>query len=333
MAKRALRGTLGRMSAHDHHGDHAHAGHSHGHHSHAVVGPDTDARRLGIGLALIVTFMVGEVVAGILADSLALLSDAAHMLTDAGALLLSLIVLRLVRRPAEGNLTFGLRRTEILSAQANGATLLVLACLIVFGAIQRLITPPDPDGGVIVVVSIVGVLVTALVTQQLAKANRESMNIEGSFQHILTDLVAFALTGLAGVVILVGGYERADPIAALFVAAFMLRAAVGLLRDSGRVLLEAAPSNLDVDEVGRAMAGHPHVTEVHDLHVWEIGSGFAALSAHVLVEPDADCHGLRRELELVLNDRFGLEHTTLQVDHAQPDGLLQIQHGEQRDRH
>ena len=136
--------------------------------------------------------MVGEVVAGILADSLALLSDAAHMLTDAGALLLSLIVLRLVRRPAGGNLTFGLRRTEILSAQANGATLLVLACLIVFGAIQRLITPPDPDGGVIVVVSIVGVLVTALVTQQLAKANRESMNIEGSFQHILTDLVAFA---------------------------------------------------------------------------------------------------------------------------------------------
>jgi cobalt-zinc-cadmium efflux system protein len=321
------------MSAHDH-GDHAQAGHSHGHggHSHAVVGPDTDARRLGIGLALIVTFMVGEVVAGILADSLALLSDAAHMLTDAGALLLSLIVLRLVRRPAEGNLTFGLRRTEILSAQANGATLLVLACLIVFGAIQRLIDPPDPDGGVIVVVSIVGVLVTALVTQQLAKANRESMNIEGSFQHILTDLVAFALTGLAGVVILVAGYERADPIAALLVAAFMLRAAVGLLRDSGRVLLEAAPSNLDVDEVGRAMARHPHVTEVHDLHVWEIGSGFPALSAHVLVEADADCHGLRRELELVLNERFGLDHTTLQVDHAQPDGLLQIEHG-QRERH
>jgi cobalt-zinc-cadmium efflux system protein len=306
------------MSGHDH------AGHSHGAHSHAVVGPDTDARRLGIGLALIVCFMVAEVVAGILADSLALLSDAAHMLTDAGALLLSLIVLRLVRRPAAGNLTFGLRRTEILSAQANGATLLVLACLIVYGAVQRLITPPDPDGLVIVAVSIVGVGVTALVTQQLSRANRESMNIEGSFQHILTDLVAFALTGVAGLVIVLTGFDRADPIAALCVAAFMLRAAVGLLRDSGRVLLEIAPSYLDVDEVGAAMAGHSHVREVHDLHVWEIGSGFPALSAHVLVEPDADCHGLRRELEALLTERFGLDHTTLQVDHAQPEGLLQI---------
>jgi cobalt-zinc-cadmium efflux system protein len=314
------------MSTHDH-GAHGHAGHSH------AIGPDADARRLTIGLALIVAFMVAEVIAGILADSLALLSDAAHMLSDAGALLLSLIVLRLVRRPAGGNLTFGLRRMEVLSAQANGATLLVLACLIVYGGIRRLIDPPEPEGLVILVVSLAGVVVTGVVTQQLAKANRESMNIEGSFQHILTDLVAFALTGVAGALILLTGFDRADPIAALIVAAFMLRAAFGLLRASGRVLLEIAPSHLDVDEVGRAMARHPRVTQVHDLHVWEIGSGFPALSAHVLVEADADCHGLRRELELVLAERFGLDHTTLQVDHAQPDGLLQIQHRERRERH
>jgi cobalt-zinc-cadmium efflux system protein len=174
---------------------------------------------------------------------------------------------------------------------------------------------------------------TALVTQQLAKANRESINIEGSFQHILTDLVAFAVTGLAGVVILTTGFDRADPLAALFVAAFMLRAAVGLLRVSGRVLLEIAPEHLDVDEVGEAMARHPRVTEVHDLHVWEIGSGFASLSAHVLVEADADCHGVRRELETVLAGRFGLEHTTLQVDHAQPEGLLQIRQGGASEHH
>jgi cobalt-zinc-cadmium efflux system protein len=310
-----------------------HGGHSHAGHSHAVVGPGTDARRLKIGLALIVAFMVGEVIAGILADSLALLSDAAHMLTDAGALLLSLIVLRLVRRPARGNLTFGLKRTEILSAQANGATLLVLACLIVYGGIRRLIDPPEPEGLVIVVVAAVGVVVTAVVTQQLAKANRESLNIEGAFQHILTDLIAFALTGAAGVVILVTGFTRADPIAALLIAAIMLRAAFALLRASGRVLLEIAPPGVDVDEVGRAMANHPHVTEVHDLHVWEIGSGFPALSAHVLVEPDADCHGLRRELEAMLADRFALEHTTLQVDHAHADALLQIEHGTRRERH
>jgi cobalt-zinc-cadmium efflux system protein len=315
------------MSAHEH------GGHSHAGHSHAVVGPDTDARRLWIGLTLIVAFMVAEVIAGIWANSLALLSDAAHMLTDAGALLLSLIVLRLVRRPARGNLTFGLRRMEVLSAQANGATLLVLAGLIVYGGIQRLIDPPDADGLVIAIVSAAGVIVTGLVTVQLAKANRQSLNIEGSFQHILTDFVAFAATGVAGVVIVVTGFERADPIAALFVAAVMLRAAIGLLRDSGRVLLEIAPSHLDVDEVGRAMARHPHVTEVHDLHVWEIGSGFPALSAHVLVEADADCHGLRREVEVMLAERFGLEHTTLQVDHAAPDALIQIDGSVLRERH
>jgi cobalt-zinc-cadmium efflux system protein len=313
-------------------GGHSHGGHAHAGHAHAVVGPDTDARRLTIGLALLVAFMVVEVVAGILADSLALLSDAAHMLTDAGALLLSLIVLRLVRRPARGNLTFGLKRMEVLSAQANGATLLVIGCLIVYGGIQRLIHPPDPEGLVIAIVSAAGIVVTGVVTVQLAKANRESLNIEGSFQHILTDFIAFAATGAAGLLIVFTGWGRADPIAALFVAAVTLRAAIGLLRDSGRVLLEIAPAHLDVDEVGRAMARHPHVTEVHDLHVWEIGSGFPALSAHVLVELDADCHALRRELEAMLGERFGLEHTTLQVDHAQADGLLQIEQNVLRER-
>jgi cobalt-zinc-cadmium efflux system protein len=302
------------MPGHDHHG-HAHV--------HAVA-PDADARRLGIGLALIVAFMVAEVVAGILAHSLVLLSDAAHMLTDAGALLLSLVTLRLVRRPAHGNVTFGLRRMEALSAQANGATLLVLGGLLVYGGVTRLADPPEPDGLTILVVALAGVAVTGVVTAQLARANRESLNVEGSFQHLLTDLVAFALTGVAGVVILVSGFDRADPVAALLVAAFMLRASVGLLRASGRVLLEIAPEDTDVAEVGRAMAAHPQVTEVHDLHVWEIGSGFPALSAHVLVERDSDCHGVRRELEALLAERFSLEHTTLQVDHVAPEGLLQI---------
>ncbi len=150
------------------------------------------------------------------------------------------------------------------------------------------------------------------------------MNVEGSFQHLLTDLYAFIATAVAGGVILATGFERADAIAALLVAALMLRSAFFLLRDSGRVLLEIAPSSLEVSEIGVAMAAHAHVAEVHDLHVWEIGSGFPALSAHVLVEPDADCHGIRRELESLLNERFGVDHTTLQVDHALADRLLQI---------
>jgi cobalt-zinc-cadmium efflux system protein len=296
---------------------HGHEGHAHG------VAGDADARRLVRGLALIVGFMAAEIVAGIVAHSLALLSDAAHMLTDAGALLLAIVVIRLVRRPASGNQTFGLRRLDALSAQANGAMLIVLAALIVYGGIRRLVTPPSPDGLVIVVVAAAGIVVNLLATRELALANRRSLNVEGAFQHLLTDLLAFAVTGVAGVVILVTGYGRADGIAAIVIAALMLRAGVRLLRASGRVLLEMAPAAVDVEAVGLALARVPHVAEVHDLHVWEIDPGFLALSAHVLVEPDADCHGIRRELERILQDRFAIEHTTLQVEHAQA-ALIQI---------
>ena len=293
--------------------------HAHGH-SHTQ---QQDARRLWVALGLIVAFMAGEVVAGILGHSLALLSDSAHMLTDAGALALSLVVLRLAARPAGGNRTFGLRRSEILSAQANGAVLLVLAVLVVYGAIRRLIAPPPASGWTMLVVALVGIAVNLLATWQLHGANRRSLNIEGSFQHILTDLYAFIGTAIAGAVILATDWVRADPVAALFVAALMLRAAWGLLRDSGRVLLDIAPAGLQVAEIGRAMASHPRVVEVHDLHVWEVTTEFPTLSAHVLVEPGADCHGIRRELERLLHDRFGLDHTTLQVDHA-PAQLVQI---------
>jgi len=294
--------------------DHAH-GRTHG-------GAE-DARRLGLALALILVFMTGEVVAGILGHSLALLSDAAHMLTDAGALAMSLVVLRLVAQPAGGNRTFGLRRSEILSAQANGAALLVLAGLIVYGAVRRLVSPPDASGIVVLVVALVGIGVNLLATWQLSGANRRSLNVEGSFQHVLNDLFAFVATAIAGGVILATGWVRADAVAALVVAALMLSASWRLLRDSGRVLLDIAPVGLPVEEIGTAMASHPHVVEVHDLHVWEVTTEFPTLSAHVLVEPGADCHGIRRELEGMLRDRFGLEHTTLQVEHAAAQ-LVQI---------
>ncbi|HZC30034.1 MAG TPA: cation diffusion facilitator family transporter [Gaiellaceae bacterium] len=301
-------------ASHDH--DH---GHAHG------ISEDADSRRLSVALALIVGFMVVEVVVGVLAHSLALLSDAAHMLTDAGALVMSLVVIRLMRRPSGGNLTFGLKRSEILSAQANGGTLLVLAGLIVYEGIHRLVTPPAAEGTAILVVALVGIGVNLLATRQLAQANRQSMNIEGSFQHILTDLIAFIATAIAGAVILTTGWTRADGVAALFIAAVMVRSAWGLLRDSGRVLLEAAPEGIDVDEVGRALASHAHVESVHDLHVWEISCGFPSLSAHVLVPQGDDCHAIRRELEQLLDERFQIEHTTLQVDHAPERGLLKVE--------
>jgi cobalt-zinc-cadmium efflux system protein len=291
-------------------------------HRHGDAGGE-DARRLGLALGLILAFMAAEVVVGVVAHSLALLSDAAHMLTDAGALAMSLVVLRLAAQPAGGNRTFGLRRSEILSAQANGAALLVLAGLIVYGAVRRLVSPPDARGGAILVVALAGIGVNFLATWQLSGANRRSLNVEGSFQHVLNDLYAFIATAVAGAIILATGWVRADPVAALFVAALMLRASWRLLRDSGRVLLDIAPAGMSVQEIGTVMASHPGVVEVHDLHVWEVTTEFPTLSAHVLVEPGADCHGIRRELEAMLRDRFGLEHTTLQVEHAAAQ-LVQI---------
>jgi cobalt-zinc-cadmium efflux system protein len=289
--------------------DHDHSGHTHG------VSADADRGKLTIALALILGFMLFEVVVGVLVHSLALLSDAAHMLTDAGAIALSLVAIRLAARPAKGAMTYGFKRAEILSAQFNGATLLVLGLLIVYEGISRLVNPPHVGGTAVLIVALVGIVVNLAASHTLSKANRQSMNVEGAFKHILTDLAAFVFTAIAGAVILLTGFEQADSIASLIIAAIMLWAAYGLLRDSGRVFLEAAPEGLDPDAIGLAMASRAGVSEIHDLHVWEVTSGFPALSAHVLVGRDNDCHALRRELQRMLNDDFQIEHTTLQVDH------------------
>ena len=314
--------------AHDHNHDHGHGdgheGHSHG------VSADADLGKLAIALGLILGFMAVEVTAGILASSLALLSDAAHMLTDATAIGLSLVAIRLAQRPAKGAMTFGLKRTEILSAQFNGASLLVLGLLIVYEGISRLITPPNVAGGLVLVVALVGIVFNLAATWTLSKANRQSLNVEGAYQHILTDLFAFIVTAIAGAAILITGFDRADGIASLVVAAVMLRAAYGLLKASGRVFLEAAPQGVDPDAIGRALVTEPGVTEVHDLHVWEITSGFPALAAHVLVGAENDCHATRRRLEALLQDQFRIEHTTLQVDHEGGE-LLDIELPEQHE--
>ncbi len=291
-------------------------------HDHGVRA-DAQARPLAIALALIVGFMCVEVVVGILAHSLALLSDAAHMLIDAAALALSLGAARLARRPAKGRMTFGFRRAEILSAQANAITLLVLGVLIVVEALQRLASPPSVHAAPVVFTALAGAAVNVAAIFQVARANRENLNIEGSFQHLLTDFFAFTATVIAGVVIWITGFDRADPIASLGVAASMLYAAVPLLRRTGRVLLEAAPEGMRPEDVARAIATHPGVASLHDLHVWEISSGFPSLSAHVLVGRDEDCHQVRRELETLLHERFGLDHTTIQVEHTS-DRLLVI---------
>ena len=295
--------------------------HDHGH-SHAPA--DASAGRLRIALGLLLGLMAVEVVAGILAQSLALLSDAAHMLTDAAAIGLSLVAIRLAKRPAEGRMTFGFKRVEILSAQANGITLLILATIIAIEAVRRLFDPPGVDGGLVLAVALAGIVVNLAATATLAKANRQSLNVEGSFQHLLTDLYAFVGTAIAAVVILLTGFDQADAIASLLVAGLMLRSAFGLLRESGLIFLEASPKGIDPDRIGRLMAAQPGIVEVHDLHVWEVTSEFPALSAHVTVESDADCHRARLELAELIEREFGIHHTTLQVEH-EPKQLVQIE--------
>jgi cobalt-zinc-cadmium efflux system protein len=294
--------------------------HSHGGHSHAHT---HDAQRLTIALVLLLAFMVAEVVVGILASSLALLADAAHMLTDAGAIALALFAARLARRPPAGGFTFGYRRAEILSAQLNGATLVGLGAVIGVEGIRRLFDPPDVEGAAVLIVAVVGIGVNLAATYVLSGANRRSLNVEGAFQHVLNDLFAFVATAIAGAVILLTGFSRADGIAALLVAALMLYSGVGLLRESGRVLLEAAPRDLDPDEIGNALAAEHHVVEVHDLHVWEVTSGFPALSAHVTVRSGCDTQAHRRQLAEVLSERFGITHSTLQVE-TRHEGPLTI---------
>jgi cobalt-zinc-cadmium efflux system protein len=299
---------------------HEHGGHGHSH----SLSADADRTKLAVALGLILGFMAVEVVAGILASSLALLSDAAHMLTDAAAIGLALVAIGLARRPAAGAFTFGLRRAEILSAQFNGATLLVLGLLVVVEGVRRVVHPPDVEGGAVLAVALVGVAVNLAATWVLSSANRTSMNVEGAYQHLLTDLAAFIATAIAGAVVLLTGFREADGIAALIVAAIMLRAAYSLLRESGRVFLEAAPRGMDVDEIGLALARTQGVVEVHDLHVWEVSSGFPALAAHVVVSRDCDCHNARAILQAMLLERFAIDHTTLQMDHEGGD-LVQLE--------
>ena len=281
-----------------------------------------DRRLLAAAFALIAALMAGELVAGILAGSLALLADAGHLISDAAALAFALVAAAMAARPAQGRWTYGFRRLEILSAQANGLALALVGIWIVYGAVRRLVSPVDVRGGVVLTVALAGVAVNLVATALLARASRESLNVRGAFLHVATDLVAFSGAAAAGGLVLATGWDRFDPIAGLLVASLMFWAAFGLLRDSMQIFLEVSPANIDPDEVGGAIVAAPEVAEVHDLHVWTLTSGFPVVSAHVLVAPGSDCHRVRRDLETMLGERFGLEHSTLQVEHG--PGAVQL---------
>jgi cobalt-zinc-cadmium efflux system protein len=284
---------------------------SHTHEHEAVA-----RRSLAAALALIVGLLAAEVAVGILAGSLALLADAGHMLTDAAALALALVAATVAQRPPGGSWTFGFRRVEILAALANGITLALVGIWIVFAAVQRLVSPTDVHGGLVVALAGAGILVNLAAAALLAGPSRKSLNVRGAFLHVATDVAAFAGTAVAGVLILVTGWDRFDPLASLAVAALIFWSSAVLLRESSRILLDVSPGEMPPEYVAEAMLAVADVVEVHDLHVWTVGSGFPSLSAHVLVRPEGDCHEARRELAAMLAERFGLEHTTLQVEHA-----------------
>jgi cobalt-zinc-cadmium efflux system protein len=287
--------------------------HLHGH-EHARL--RADRRALALALGLVASFMVVEVVAGLFAGSLAVLADAGHMLSDAASLALALLAAWLAGRPATPQRSFGYRRAEILAALANGVALVVVAIWIFVEGARRLADPPGVEGSWVLVVGAIGLAVNLAAAAVLHRAGSHSLNVRGALLHVLADLWGSVGVIVAGIVILTTGWELADPLVALLIGVLVLASAWRLLSESVAVLLEMTPAGMAAEDVGRAILGVPSVVQVHDLHVWTITSGFPALSAHVLVEPGADCHAIRRRIEAVLREQFALEHTTLQVDHA-----------------
>lgn len=297
-------------------------------HSHGVA-EHTGMRSLLVALSLISAFLVAEVVAAFLARSLALFADAGHMLTDVAALGMSAWAIHLAKKPAEGRWTYGLKRAEILSAAANGVTLVAMALLIGVEAIQRLISPQHVDGWVVTSVAVVGAVINVSATGVLSRTNRSSLNLRGAYVHILTDLLAFVGTAIAGVVVALTGWDRADSIASLVVVALMAWTSWGLLRDAGRILLQGAPEDLDLWDVRAHLAEVPHVIDVHDLHAWTVTSGSTTLSAHVIVEDHCFDSGhapqILDALQACLVEHFDIEHATFQLEpstHAAHEGDL-----------
>lgn len=283
-------------------------------------GAGSDRRHLLIALALLAAFMAAEVITAILSGSLALLSDAGHMLSDVGAIGGALWAIALAARPASGKWTYGLKRAEIVSAAGNGITLLVVSGIVTAEAISRLIHPPAVDGGPVIAVAVAGIAVNVAASWVLARANRSSLNVQGAFRHVLTDLYGFIGTVIAGIIIVTTGFTRADAIASLVVVVLMVKAAWELLRDSGRILLEAAPEGMDMEQVRAHLAEVPHVLGVHDLHAWTVTSGLPALSAHIVIEDDCfnDGHAPRLldQLQECLAGHFDVEHSTFQLEAA-----------------
>jgi cobalt-zinc-cadmium efflux system protein len=291
----------------------------HAHHHHVRAGDD---RRMRVALAINAAMLAAGVAGGIAFHSLALLADAGHVLADVAAIALALFAAWMARRPAPPQRTFGFRRTEILAALVNGLTLVAIAVLVFVGAIDRLAHPRAVEGAGMLAVGLFSLIGNGAAAMVLMRGDRTNVNLEGVLRHTAADALGSLGVVIAALIVMATGFDRADPIVSLLIAVLILLGSWRLVHEPLDVLMEAAPAGVDVQEVGRAMCSVPGVREVHDLHVWTVTSGFPAVAAHVRSDPSADAVAVREQIEAVLHERFGLDHTTLQVA---PEPLLQIE--------
>jgi cobalt-zinc-cadmium efflux system protein len=276
-------------------------------------------------LAINAGLLLAEAVGGILTGSLAVLADAGHLLSDVGSIVLALIAARLASLPAGGRRTFGYQRSEVLAALVNGLLLVAVSVFIAVEAIGRFSSPPSIDGAGVLLLGLLGLAGNLAATLVLARGEREDVNLEGVLRHSAADALGSVGVVVAGAFVLLGGSPIVDPIAGLLISALVLASSWRLIKEPLDVLMESAPADLDVEAIGAAVCAEEGVRSVHDLHVWTVTSGFGALAAHVVVAPGADRDLIRRRLELTLAERFGIEHTTLQMEEGVEQGLLRVE--------
>lgn len=291
--------------------------HDHGGDGHAGPGPERSTGRLKWTLGLVLAYMVAEVVGGILTNSLALLADAGHMLSDAGSLALTLFAMWVARRPPTPERTFGYYRTEILAALLHGATLVAVSLYVFHEAWQRFQDPPEVTGPLMMGVAVGGLAVNGIGLWLLHEGREESLNMEGAWLHVLADTLGSVGAIVAGLVIWLTGWNLADPVASTLIGVLVLGSSWRLLRQSVNVLLEGAPAHLDVEEIRDGLRSVEGIRGVHDLHVWSITSGMVSLSAHVEREDGRPPAALLSELQSLLRERFGIRHCTLQIEPAE----------------
>jgi cobalt-zinc-cadmium efflux system protein len=292
-------------------------GHQHHHHQASAADAAGNRRRLAMALVLTAVYMVAEIVGGLAANSLALLADAGHMFSDAAALGLSLVAVILAQRPATAQRTYGFHRAEILAALLNGAALLTLSVLIAREAWERLSTPPEVQGGLMLLIAIGGLAINLANLRILSGGRQSNLNVRGAWLHVMADTLGSVGAISAGAAIYFLDWRWADPVASFIIASLVLYSAWGLIRETLDVLMEGVPKGISIEEVTAALAELRGVMGTHDLHVWSLTSGRNVATAHLIITEDADHQGIIDAANRLLASRFSIHHATIQVEHDQ----------------